>query len=94
MIDEENDLSDLEAELEEFKKIKTEPYVSDIDWSHSFAVHIGAAAHAVWKGDYTPKEYALAMKPDIHQGLIELTRLRDMLDRIWEELDKELQENN
>ena len=93
MTDEENDLSDLEAQLEEFKKIKTKPskpYVCNIDYSNAFAAHLMAAAHDMWKGDFTPKDYALAMKPDSHQALIEQTHFRDTLTRIWEELDKEL----
>ena len=85
---EEIDVSDLKAELLEFEKInRTQSYTSDIDHSNSFAVHINAAAHAVWKGDFTPKEYALAMKPNNHKALIELTHLQDKLERIWKELN-------
>ena len=83
------DVEDLKAQL--LEPIKTSSYTSDIDHSNAFAIHINAAAHAVWKGDYTPKEYALAMKPNNHKALIELSNLQDKLGRIWEELYKELE---
>lgn len=86
-----------EVDLEDLKEAlilpKTQPYKSNVDYSKSFTTHITAAARAVWEGDYSANELAIALKPDSHQAFIELSNLQEKLERVWTELYKEMSDD-